>query len=448
MGFVLADVVAKVSPYLASRHGAPFLKRTFDFSKEIVDFCHTSDCARICGANHAVTHHHRYSECDNEIKKNLTYGCCNAGIQICESLISLSSFGGVAMGLLDGTALAALHVDRMIFHVVGPSEDDLILMDEVVVTGLEDFFLQRIRETNIGNRFEFIGPDQGVRPSLTTISKDPQKFVAVSKNLAEAFHGQHQNVAAKKGAFIVAILSGLENPAFALIKFDDLRVLRFRQETNASGSVKAIVSEIDNTFQEDKKAMQKSALIILNDNGGELAVFDRANRQNISDYFKNFLGVRRVYTPETASQRLKKALSSAFSEHTGEASDDVKQTWRARLHSAVQSRTSVLPEDLDIFGASVFGDFWENDGFKKSLQKHLQQQRIAGEAIILHKDTFPKPIVKRVKTKEDIFLRYPVDLEGGIVKIVKHEGGGATITIETQEIVDNELGEQITGRIG
>lgn len=65
------------------------------------------------------------------------------------------------MGLLDDNALAAMHLERMIFHVVGPEEEDIVLMDEIDVTGLESFFLQRVRETNVGNRFEFIGPNQG-----------------------------------------------------------------------------------------------------------------------------------------------------------------------------------------------------------------------------------------------------------------------------------------------
>jgi hypothetical protein len=351
------------------------------------------------------------------------------------------------MGLLEDNALAAMHVERMIFHVVGPEEEDIVLMDEIDVTGLESFFLQRVRETNIGNRFEFIGPNQGVRPSLIAIRDKPDQFVQVSKDLAEAFHGFHQNVAAKKGALIVALLSGLPKPAFALIKFDDLRVLRFRQEKDDDGKVKAIVTEIDNTFQEDKKAMQKSALVILDDDGGELAVFDRVNRQNISDYFKNFLGVRRIHTPEAASKKFKKALNGAFQETADEAPEDIRRTWRSKLFDAVQTRDSIIPdENLDAFGLAVFGDFWNNDNFKKSLQKHLHQQRISGESIIIDKQTFPKPTVRRVRTKEDIFIRYPANLDGEAVTIEKRPDGSATITIETQGILDNDLGEQTAQR--
>lgn len=344
------------------------------------------------------------------------------------------------MGLLDDEALNALRIERMIFHVVGPEESDLSLMDEVDLTSVEDFFLERIRETNIGNRFKFIGPDQGVRPSLSTITSDPARFVAVSKHLAESFQTQHETVASKKGAFIVAVLSGLPSKVFALIKFDDLRVLRFRSEVGTDGRVKATVSEIDNTFQEDKKAMQKSALIVLSDEGGDVAVFDRTNRQNITDYFRAFLGVKRLYTPEQATARLKTALDTAFTKHQAEASDDVRLSWRERLYNATRTRKAVEPDDdFEVFGASVFGEFWQEKPFREAVSKELAREKISGESIIFEKRLFSKPTVRRVKTRENVILRFPEDLTGVVVIIDKRADGSARITINTERIIDNDL---------
>lgn len=344
------------------------------------------------------------------------------------------------MGLLGDGQLSALRIERMIFHVVGPDETDLVLMDEVDATGLADFFLDRIRETNIGNRFQFIGADQGVRPSLVSIADKPDSFVAVSKQLAETFQAQHEAVASKKGAFIVATLSGLPVRVFALIKFDDLRVLRFRSEKGADGRVKATVTEIDNTFQEDKKAMQKSALIVLTEEGGDVAVFDRTNRQNITDYFRAFLGVKRLYSPEQATARFKKALTAAFTKHQGEASDDVRLSWRERLFNATRKKNAVEPdEDLELFGATVFGEFWKNDGFRQTVSKEFEREKISGEAIVLEKNLFQKPTVRRVKTLENVVVRYPDDLNDVVVKIEKHLDGSAQIIINTQQIVDNDV---------
>ncbi|MBY3268421.1 nucleoid-associated protein [Rhizobium laguerreae] len=344
------------------------------------------------------------------------------------------------MGLLDDASLGSLRIERMIFHVVGPNEEDLVLMDEVDVRSVGDFFLDRIKETNIGNRFNFIGPHQGVRPSLASIWKDQNSFVEVSKQLAESFQAQHETVASKKGAFIVALLSGLQQRVFALIKFDDLRVLRFRSEVGQDGRVKAIVSEIDNTFQEDRKAMQKSALIVLTEESGDVAVFDRTNRQNITDYFRAFLGVKRLYTPEQATTRLKKALTAAFTKHQTEASDDVRLSWRERLFNATRQRDAVEPEeDFEVFGASVFGEFWKSVEFRQSVAKELDREKISGEAIVLDRKLFTKPTLRRLKTLENVVLRYPEDLNGVVVKIEKHKDGSAQIIINTERIVDNDL---------
>lgn len=73
------------------------------------------------------------------------------------------------MGLLDDSVLSGISIQRMIFHIVGPADEDFQLMDEIDAAGFESFFLARIRETNIGNRFNFIGEDAGVRPSVRSV---------------------------------------------------------------------------------------------------------------------------------------------------------------------------------------------------------------------------------------------------------------------------------------
>src|SRR4051812_22766893 len=117
------------------------------------------------------------------------------------------------MGLLDQAVLDGISIQRMIFHVVGPDDSDLQLMDEIDATGFEDFFLDRIRETNIGNRFVFIGEETGVRPSLRSISEDGNKFLQLTKELTEVFQNGHKGApASSRGAFIVAQLDGLDSP--------------------------------------------------------------------------------------------------------------------------------------------------------------------------------------------------------------------------------------------
>jgi len=354
------------------------------------------------------------------------------------------------VALLDQGELDALSIDQMIFHVVGPEDTDLQLMDVVDIRHFGAFFLERIRETNIGNRFTFIGPDSGVRPALLSMHENRDNFVEKSKELAKQFHNNHIASTAK-GAFIVASLRGLDRPVFALIKFDDQKVLRFRQERTTAGGMKAIVSEVDNTFVEDRRAMQKSAFIVLDDKGGgELAVYDRANKTNITDYFKIFLGVNRRWSSTDATRRFSKALDEAYRRHQDRAPDQVKQTWRMRLYHAVQNRDNVEPgEDLNQFGATVFGTFWEDERFRAEVNRTLHSQRISDEAIIFDKTVIQRPQVRRYTTRERLVIQVPHNLVGveDVFHIEDHDDGSATITIRTESYIDDGyVAEQLPPR--
>ncbi|RXH35243.1 hypothetical protein XH84_05770 [Bradyrhizobium nanningense] len=357
------------------------------------------------------------------------------------------------MGLLDQDLLDGLSIQRMIFHVVGPSDDDFQLMDEIDASGFESFFLARIRETNIGNRFNFIGPDAGVCPSLRSIAESATKFVQRTKQLTESFQSGHKSAPmSSRGAFIVAQLGGLEVPAFALIKFDDQTVLRYQQTRKEDGSVRAKVTEVDNTFIEDRKAMQKSALIVLNENqdGGELAVYDRVNKCNVSEYFKTFLGVRRLYTPTDATGRFVDALHASVIRFKSLMPDAVKRNWRKNLHDAVQARETIEPgEDLNVFGSQVFGAFWQDKNFRKHVDRSLHQKRISGEVIEIDKERVKPPPMRRLKTRENVLIIYPKQLDDAgdsLVKVEKQPDGSATITIRTSGIEDDDLADEIASR--
>lgn len=344
-------------------------------------------------------------------------------------------------------------IQRMIFHVVGPSDDDFQLMDEIDASGFDDFFLARIRETNVGNRFNFIGPDAGVCPSLKSIANDAAKFVDRTKQLTESFQSGHKGAPmSSRGAFIVAELGGLNMPAFALIKFDDQTVLRYQQTTKADGRIRAKVTEVDNTFIEDRKAMQKSALILLDDSqdGGQLAVYDRVNKRNVSEYFKTFLGVRRLYTPTDATGRLVDALSASVSKFAKLMPDSVKSNWRKKLHEAVQARETIEPgEDLNVFGSQVFGAFWQDESFRKQVDRSLHQKRISGEVIEIDKERVKPPPMRRLKTRENVLIIYPKQLDeagDSLVSVDRQADGRATITIRTLGIEDDDLADEITSR--
>lgn len=357
------------------------------------------------------------------------------------------------MGLLDQELLDGITIQRMIFHVVGPADDDFQLMDEIDASGFEGFFLARIRETNVGNRFNFIGPDSGVCPSLRSIAEDAEKFVERTKQLTESFQAGHKGAPmSSRGAFIVAQLAGLPVPAFALIKFDDQTVLRYQQTKKADGGIRAKVTEVDNTFIEDRKAMQKSALIVLNESqdGGDLAVYDRVNKRNVSEYFKTFLGVKRLYTSTDATGRLVEALVASVERFKSSMPEPLRRSWRRNLHEAVQARETIEPgEDLNVFGSQVFGAFWQDGEFRKQIDRSLHQKRISGEVIEIDKERVKPPPMRRLKTRENVVIIYPKQLDDAgdaLVSVDRRPDGSATITIRTQGIDDDDLADETARR--
>jgi hypothetical protein len=351
------------------------------------------------------------------------------------------------MGLLDQDVLNGITIQRMIFHVVGPTDEDFQLMDEIDAAGFEDFFLERIRETNVGNRFVFIGAESGVRPSLRTVSEDGDLFVQRTKELTEVFQNGHKAAPlSSRGAFIIAQLAGLDTAAFALIKFDDQKVLRFQQTTKSDGGVRAKVTSVNNTFVDDRKAMQKSALIVLTPDGGDLAVYDRANKVNVTEYFKTFLGVKRLWTPTDATERLVQALAASVEVHKATMPEDVRRNWRKNLHTVSLVRETIEPgDDLNVFGSQVFGAFWQDADFRKQVDRSLHLKRISGEVIEIDKQRIKPPPMRRLKTRENVMIIYPRQLDDAgqaVVKVDREPDGSATITIKTQGILDDDLTDE------
>lgn len=236
-------------------------------------------------------------------------------------------------------------------------------------------------------------------------------------------------------------LSGLGRPVYGLIKFDDLRVLRFAQQATPTGGVKATVSEINNTFQEDKKAMQKSALVVLDGEEATAAVFDRANRADATAYFRTFLGVQRLYQPEEATKRFTKAVREAFEAHKGRAAPELRENWRKRLADELSARNVIEPEeDFDRFGSAVFGAFFEDPEFRNALDRSLEKHKVSGETISIAPEAIPMPTIRRIRTAERIEIRIPTDLDAdNILEVVDQPGGRKEIRIKTGGITENEL---------
>ena len=59
------------------------------------------------------------------------------------------------MAFLQAEQLETLAIDKMVFHVVGPEDGELILLEEIEPGPFSDFFLDRLKSTNNGIMLDF-----------------------------------------------------------------------------------------------------------------------------------------------------------------------------------------------------------------------------------------------------------------------------------------------------
>jgi len=313
----------------------------------------------------------------------------------------------IRMPFLSEEELAALHVEDLIFHVVGNTEADLRLMDEVAATDDDvahlTFFLQRLRATNGGNLFDFISPS-AVRNALAAIQASPATFVDQSKELARAFQNTHTR-STVKGVFLVMRLSCNGQALHAMMKYDHEDVLTYATEA-AEGRSRAKVSRVLNTFVEKGESIQKSCIIRLTDGGGEVCVRDRSNRKDISEYFRSFLAVTRRHTPAGLTQKVVAAARAALGKVADELPPVVKANISQRIYEAVQGTNGFDPDDAVPFLTAIVGAIPEGSSLPKAFAKELARERIDQEAFDFDKEAVRRPPRRRIVTAENIRISY------------------------------------------
>lgn len=341
------------------------------------------------------------------------------------------------MPFLTPEEMQALHVEDLIFHVVGKDESEMVLMDEVIATGTEvehiPWFLERLRSTNGGNVFDFVQPSL-VLNALTAIQSDPRTFVAQSRELATAFQGMHTGATAR-GVFLLLRLSAKGQPLHALIKYDHEEVLSYLT-AEAGGKRSAQMSRMLNTFVKDPTALQKSCMIRLTTEGGEMAVLDRSQRRDISQYFRGFLGVRRRHTQESLTRRVVEAAKAAVTRHLGELGPEVAVNINQRIYEAVQATQGFNPEDSVPFLTAVVGPVPEGRKLPHSFKRELEKARVDHEAFDFDKLAVQRPRRRRILTQEGISISYnaqDADLIGQ-----EERDGRTVITINSARVTEHD----------
>lgn len=194
------------------------------------------------------------------------------------------------MGFFAEDELGTLRIRRMNFQVVGG--DAFEQRPAMRTVEHEDFFLGRVLDVDVGAVFEFEA-QSNTRGIIQQISRGTTGFAPGAAALAADFDSRHVGQS-KPGAFFFFELecSVPATQLYAMLKYDYSEVLTLRR-ANAGEQLRRVVQ----AFVKDKRALQKSALIRVQNGAVQtvVSVRDRAAKSpDITDFFAGFLGVGRT----------------------------------------------------------------------------------------------------------------------------------------------------------
>ncbi|BAU38742.1 hypothetical protein APT_01660 [Acetobacter pasteurianus NBRC 101655] len=321
------------------------------------------------------------------------------------------------MSILSEEDLNGLVIEQSVFHIVGPkTEEHFQLLEAFDASPYADFFLERIRSVAGGNSYVFMA-DSPVKTQLGRIHASADTFQEESEKLATAFNTAHGGSAAV-GAFLLFSLRCPTGRVFALLKFDDEKVLGYGFKPGLTGRPAPTFDEIKRNFVQNRNALQKAALIRLHgDDEATISVVDRQNPQRPAAYFESFLHVKRLHTEDDLTQKLVKLTKKVVQAHKQSLPPDSLKNLSQRLYDASQSGISFDAERPQDWLTTIIGPLAENSPVIESFKAEIKRERMAGESFSLKKGAVSAPKNRRVETVNGVKIIFPLGLNGSVVTV-------------------------------
>jgi hypothetical protein len=338
------------------------------------------------------------------------------------------------MSIFTDEELGQIVIERMIFHVVGPSIGDTpILLEEISPPQHTEFFLERILSVSAANRYKFL-PDASFRAELGRIATDINQFSGISRVLAGRFQTGHI-ASTKNGVFLMFVLRLGQERAYAVVKYDHDQVVSY-QITESDGRKTANLTELHDTFVRKPEAMQKSALIRLGPNGDIVAAKDRSTRDGITEYFRVFLGVRREFENRDLTKRLHTALVNTFNAHRDELPDTIRRSFRQRLFDHLNGGGTFDADDASGLLSDALGNAGATEAVLNTFSQQLRANKIDGATFTFDPVDLKAPRIRQVVTQEGIRIILDQGLNDRITTVP--HGHETIIQIRTVGIVSDE----------
>lgn len=341
------------------------------------------------------------------------------------------------MSFLLDNEISSLKIANMTLHVVG---NGVFTPQPARVIEHEEFFIERIRDTNIPALFEF-HPQSRTKGAAEDIAKGAVSFEAGSQALSHDFSRFHDGNS-RDGAFFIFELS-TDDPSvkvFSLIKYDYQEVIE-----RAEGQEGDLLRLILQAFVVDKRAIQKAALIRVRDGVADqaLAAKDRVKPSpDIGDYFAHYLDVKRSLSDEDLNKKALDVLRNAIVELKDIVpKGDAAQALR-HAQSILHDRQQVTEDAIQEAVLAAAGDPQEEtlrSRIQKCVQRKIKTAKLEGISFPTNKNVLRKPPLRRLQTTEGVTIIYPDHADKVSVSREKTPAGGEVITVTTKKVTEDKV---------
>lgn len=346
-------------------------------------------------------------------------------------------------GVLNTAQRESLEIVDFIFHIIDPdaAEEKVVKLDEVdLQVKQKGFFLDRLRDIAEGTQYVFSTNAANLKEHGKRLVDDRNGFVDLSYQLTQGFARLHRGQMSP-GVFIVSVVNYLasahnrEQLVF-LLKMDQQASFSYSYEERDGRRV-AVVNEVPNALNENKRAIQKSALIDCSEKfAWDVLAFDRVKKPELSEYFKAFLGVverqQDSMLTKSAYHAVRKWAQDIPKEQLPPGED--LNTYRGRALNYLSDHDTF---DTDGFLDAVVRD---EDADRKaqhvqSLRNALAEAGVAGQSFRPKPDSLPKPQRRQIyETLEGVTITYEGTREAVGMCIDELDNGRSRITIETRQL--------------
>lgn len=341
------------------------------------------------------------------------------------------------MGFLTDQELGSLRITNMSLHVVGDGDFTPEPAREIEHA---EFFIARIQDTDVSSVYSFKEASQ-TKACIERIARGEDNFESGAQQLSRDFSGRHVG-ASKDGAFFIFELA-TDDPTvkiYSLIKYDYREAIE-----QSNGEEGSLLRKIVHAFIADKKAIQKSVIVRAVNGVAELAIStrDRMKKQpEIVDYFSAFLDAERSLSDQELNERvvsvIRQTLSACKSLLPNENIPQAFGIAKGILRDRQQINDDAIIEAILAAAGNPDSEDSRSE-LEAQTRRKIRAAKLEGLVFTPDPQILRRPPMRKIKTTEGVTLIYPDDADGLTVTRAQKEGGGETITIQTEMVTEDSI---------